>query len=383
MTATRPRVVVVFGTRPEAIKLAPVVHELRRRKSIETVVCVTAQHRQMLDQVLAVFDIKPDIDLNLMQPNQDLSTLTASALSGLRGVYADVKPSYVVVQGDTTTTFVASLAAFYQQIPVAHVEAGLRTWNMYSPWPEEMNRVVTTRLAALHFPPTKTSRDNLLREGVPAKRIRVTGNTVVDALLTINDDLGSNASLERETAKAFTFLDPTKHLLLVTGHRRESFGGGLETICSALAELVARHEEIEIVYPVHLNPNVRDAANRVLRGVPRVHLIEPVDYVPLVYLLRRSLFVLTDSGGIQEEAPALGKPVLVLRDTTERPEGVEAGTARLVGTNRTKILREAERLLRDKRHYRTMSRAHNPYGDGKASVRIADALEKDLAARKR
>jgi UDP-N-acetylglucosamine 2-epimerase (non-hydrolysing) len=282
-------VVVVFGTRPEAIKLAPVVHELRRRKSIETLVCVTGQHRQMLDQVLSVFNIRPDVDLNLMQPNQDLSALTASALVALRQAFEQIQPSYVVVQGDTTTTFAGSLAAFYQRIPVAHVEAGLRTGNMLSPWPEEMNRVVTSRLTSLHFPPTKTSRDNLLREGVPARRIRVTGNTVVDALLTINADLARDRDLEAATASAFDFLDPNRRLLLVTGHRRESFGGGLESICSALAELATRHEEIEIVYPVHLNPNVRDAANRILRNVPRVHLIEPVDYVPLFFLVVRCL----------------------------------------------------------------------------------------------
>jgi UDP-N-acetylglucosamine 2-epimerase (non-hydrolysing) len=379
MTArSRPRVIVVFGTRPEAIKLAPVVHELRRRKSLQTIVCVTGQHRQMLDQVLSVFRIKPDVDLNLMQPNQDLATLTASSLVALQNVYAKHKPACVVVQGDTTTTFAGSLAAFYQRIPVAHVEAGLRTGNMYSPWPEEMNRVVTTHLTTLHFPPTDTSRANLRREGVPARQIHVTGNTVVDALLSINRELESRPALAKRVARTFPFLDDRKHLLLVTGHRRESFGGGLESICMALAEVAEQNEDVQIVYPVHLNPNVREAASRILSNVQRVHLIEPVDYLPLVFLLRRSRFVLTDSGGIQEEAPALGKPVLVMRDTTERPEGIRAGTARLVGTDRKKIVREAGRLLRDERHYTRMSRAHNPYGDGRAAERIVDVLEAHL-----
>jgi UDP-N-acetylglucosamine 2-epimerase (non-hydrolysing) len=377
----RPRVIVVFGTRPEAIKLAPVVHELRRRKEVETVVCVTGQHRQMLDQVLTVFQITPDVDLNLMQPNQDLTSLTASTLVALREVFAERSPAYVVVQGDTTTTFAASLAAFYQRVPVAHVEAGLRTGNMLSPWPEEMNRVVTTRLTSIHFPPTKTSKENLRREGIPAKRIHVTGNTVVDALLQISGHLDRDPALERKAAAQFSFLSDDKELLLVTGHRRESFGGGLDSICHALVDITSRNKHVEVVYPVHLNPNVRDAAGRILRGVERIHMIEPVDYLPLVYLLRRCRFVLTDSGGIQEEAPALGKPVLVLRNNTERPEGISAGTARLVGTDRRKILGEAERLLSDARHYKKMSRAHNPYGDGNASKRIADVLVRELTPR--
>lgn len=365
----------VFGTRPEAIKMAPLITELAADSSFEVSVCVTGQHREMLDQVLRLFDLEPDHDLKLMRPNQTLSHITAAVLTGLEPVLATERPDWVIVQGDTTTTFAASLAAFYNRVRVAHVEAGLRTRNRYAPWPEEMNRVLTTQVADIHFAPTEVSRQNLLHDGIAAERIHVTGNTVIDALLQVRDRIVRDPLLQEELAERFSMLDERNELILVTGHRRENFGSGFEAICEALADLVRRNPKVEIVYPVHLNPNVQEPVRRILGAVEgRVHLIEPVDYVPIVYLMNRARFIVTDSGGIQEEAPSLGKPVLVMRDTTERPEAVTAGTVRLVGTERQRIVEESERLLQDASHYEAMSVAHNPYGDGLASKRIHEIL---------
>lgn len=371
------KVLTVFGTRPEAIKMAPLVHALASEKNIESRVCVTAQHREMLDQVLALFDIVPDYDLNVMKPGQDLYTVTASILEGMKPVLEDFKPDVVLVHGDTTTTFSASLAAFYQQIDIGHVEAGLRTGNLYSPWPEEANRKLTGSLTRYHFAPTALSRDNLLAETVSEDKIVVTGNTVIDALLWVREKLSSNITLSNELAGRFDFLDKTKKLILVTGHRRESFGGGFERICQALSQIAQQRHDIQIVYPMHLNPNVREPVNRLLSSLDNVFLIEPQDYLPFVYLMNESHIIITDSGGVQEEAPSLGKPVLVMRDTTERPEAVVAGTVKLVGTDIEKIVKETISLLDDKDNYATMSAAHNPYGDGKACERIVSTLVRD------
>lgn len=371
------RVLLIFGTRPEAIKMAPLCTALARSTGIDSRVCVTAQHRQMLDQVLVAFDVKPSFDLNLMRPGQDLTDVTCNALSGLKTVLRDWRPDLVLVHGDTTTTLAASLAAFYERIPVGHVEAGLRTGNMLSPWPEEANRKLTSCLADLHFAPTNTSRDNLLREGVPADKIHVTGNTVIDALLAARSKIETDKSLSRELHSKFDFLDHDRKMILVTGHRRENFGAGFENICTALGRLAAR-SDIEIVYPVHLNPNVREPVQRILSASKNVHLIEPEDYLPFVHLMDRSHIILTDSGGIQEEAPSLGKPVLVMRETTERPEAVEAGTVRLVGTSVNSICNEVERLLDQPAEYDKMARAHNPYGDGQACRRIVNVIEERL-----
>lgn len=364
----------VFGTRPEAIKMAPLALALQDDPGFEAKVCVTGQHRQMLDQVLDLFDLVPDFDLNIMKPGQDLTDVTSSILLGMREVLATFKPDVVLVHGDTATTFAASIAAYYQQIPVAHVEAGLRTGNIYSPWPEEGNRKLTGAIATLHFAPTETSSSNLLREGVDSDGIIVTGNTVIDALLQVVAKLDSDSSLQAQFASRFPFLNPERKLILVTGHRRESFGGGFERICQALVETAQRFSDVEIVYPVHLNPNVREPVNRLLAGIDNVHLIEPLDYLPFVYLMNQSYLILTDSGGIQEEAPSLGKPVLVMRDTTERPEAVEAGTVKLVGTDASVITSAIATLLTDDNAYRQMSFAHNPYGDGKACQRILETL---------
>ena len=371
------KVLTVFGTRPEAIKMAPLVHALASEKNIESRVCVTAQHREMLDQVLALFDIVPDYDLNVMKPGQDLYTVTASILEGMKPVLEDFKPDVVLVHGDTTTTFSASLAAFYQQIDIGHVEAGLRTGNLYSPWPEEANRKLTGSLTRYHFAPTALSRDNLLAETVSEDKIVVTGNTVIDALLWVREKLSSNITLSNELAGRFDFLDKTKKLILVTGHRRESFGGGFERICQALSQIAQQRHDIQIVYPMHLNPNVREPVNRLLSSLDNVFLIEPQDYLPFVYLMNESHIIITDSGGVQEEAPSLGKPVLVMRDTTERPEAVVAGTVKLVGTDIEKIVKETISLLDDKDNYATMSAEHNPYGDGKACERIVSTLVRD------
>ncbi len=366
------KVMLVFGTRPEAIKMAPLVKGLQACPDLQTVVCVTAQHREMLDQVLRLFDIVPEHDLNIMKPGQDLFDITGNILHGLKGVFQQERPDLVLVHGDTTTTLATSLAAYYSRIAVGHVEAGLRTGNKHAPFPEEMNRKLTGALADIHFAPTPASQANLLREGVAADTIHVTGNTVIDALLAVVDKLHSDQALQAEFAQRFSFLDWTKRLVLVTGHRRENFGEGFQNICNALADIAAEHADVQVLYPVHLNPNVRQPVNDILaaRGLANVHLIDPVDYLPFVYLMDRAHIIVTDSGGIQEEAPSLGKPVLVMRDTTERPEAVDAGTVKLVGTSREKIVAEARCLLTDPQAYATMSRAHNPYGDGQAVQRI-------------
>lgn len=364
----------VFGTRPEAIKMAPLALALRADSRFDAKVCVTGQHRQMLDQVLELFELTPNFDLNIMKPGQDLTDVTSSILLGMREVLASTKPDVVLVHGDTATTFAASIAAYYQQIPVAHVEAGLRTGNIYSPWPEEGNRKLTGALATLHFAPTETSSSNLLREGVNPNSIIVTGNTVIDALLQVVAKLDTDCELQAQFASRFPFLKAGRKLVLVTGHRRESFGGGFERICQALVDTAKRFPEVEIVYPVHLNPNVREPVNRLLVGINNVHLIEPLDYLPFVYLMNQAYVILTDSGGIQEEAPSLGKPVLVMRDTTERPEAVEAGTVKLVGTDVAAITSALATLITDEAAYRQMSFAHNPYGDGKACQRILESL---------
>lgn len=367
------KALVVFGTRPEAIKMAPVVKQMKAHFGGEVRVCVTAQHRQMLDQVLNLFGIVPEYDLNLMKPGQGLTDITASVLTALRDVLDDFSPDMVLVHGDTTTTFAASLAAYYKKIPVAHVEAGLRTGNPYSPWPEEMNRKLTGAIAAFHFAPTATSRDNLLRESVADSSIYITGNTVIDALLDVVKKIDSDQGLKSGLEQQFSFLNSQKRTLLITGHRRENFGKGFEDICNALAKLASR-DDVELVYPVHLNPNVQEPVRRLLGDIHNVHLIAPLDYLPFVYLMNRSYLIITDSGGIQEEAPSLGKPVLVIRDTTERPEAVEAGTVKLVGTNADKIYRETSALLDDATAYQSMAFAHNPYGDGRAAKRIVDVL---------
>lgn len=364
----------VFGTRPEAIKMAPLVLALAADPRFESKVAVTGQHREMLDQVLNLFSIRPDFDLNIMKPGQDLTDVTTAILQGLKQVFAQFKPDVVLVHGDTATTLAASMAAYYHQIPVAHVEAGLRTGNLYSPWPEEGNRKLTGALARLHLAPTETSRDNLLAEGVPSRNIVVTGNTVIDALLDIVNRLDRDHELRAQAAAPTSFLNFSRKIVLVTGHRRESFGGGFERICQALTEVARRYPGVDIVYPVHLNPNVREPVNRLLAGINNVHLIPPLDYLPFVYLMSRSHIILTDSGGIQEEAPSLGKPVLVMRDTTERPEAVSAGTVKLVGTDSARIVDELSRLMNDSEAYHAMSYAHNPYGDGKACQRISEAL---------
>jgi UDP-N-acetylglucosamine 2-epimerase len=370
----RPRVLCVFGTRPEAIKMAPVVRALAAPSSgLEPVVCVTDQHREMLEPVLDFFDLHPDHRLGVMRPNQSPSDVAARVLQRLPTVIDVVRPSVVLVQGDTTTTMAAAVAAFHARVPVGHVEAGLRSHRLDSPFPEEANRRLTTTLARWHFAPTARARDNLLDERVPASRILVTGNPVVDALLCAVD------RLQRRSTGVRVPIAPGRRLVLVTAHRRESFGTPFVELCRALRELVQRNPDIELAYPVHLNPHVQTVARSVLDRCPRIHLLPPVGYPQLVDLLRRSHLVLTDSGGIQEEAPSLGKPVLVLRDVTERTEGIEAGTARLVGTSRRRILDETERLLRDASAYDAMARAHNPYGDGRASVRIVGVLRHSLA----
>lgn len=368
------KVLTIFGTRPEAIKMAPVVKALRAVQGLQVGVCVTAQHRQMLDQVLQLFDIQPDFDLDLMKPGQDLTDVTTNVLLGLRPVLNTWKPDWVLVHGDTTTTLAASLAAYYQKVKVGHVEAGLRTRNIYSPWPEEMNRRIAGSIAVAHFAPTDDARNNLLHENIDPSGIFVTGNTVVDALQDVAHRLRNDQQLQAELHQRFSFLDTGRRLILVTGHRRENFGTGFDNICQALHDLSAR-PDVHIVYPVHLNPNVQEPVRRILGQCASVHLIEPQDYLPFVYLMDRAHLILTDSGGIQEEAPSLGKPVLVMRDTTERPEAVRAGTVRLVGTNRQTIVDATSELLDVPAAYQRMSRAHNPYGDGRAALRIAQFLQ--------
>jgi UDP-N-acetylglucosamine 2-epimerase (non-hydrolysing) len=365
------KILSIFGTRPEAIKMAPVIKELEKHPdSFVSRVCVTAQHREMLDQVLSLFKIRPDYDLNLMLPGQDLFDITANVLTGLKEVLNKEKPDMVLVQGDTTTTMAASLAAFYLNIPVGHIEAGLRTGNKRAPFPEEINRRISSIVADLHFAPTERSRQNLLNEGVNPDRIHVTGNTVIDALFLTLETIrreGMEETITRDLTSRFPALEKVlagQKFILVTGHRRENFGEGFENICRALKEIAARHPEIAIVYPVHLNPNVQEPVRRILADSQNIHLIAPLDYAPFVFLMNRSYLILTDSGGVQEEAPSLGKPVLVMRETTERPEAVEAGTVRLVGTDAETISQATERLLVNKAHYKTMSLAHNPYGNG-------------------
>nr|WP_280522548.1 UDP-N-acetylglucosamine 2-epimerase (non-hydrolyzing) [Halomonas xianhensis] len=364
----------VFGTRPEAIKMAPLALSLAADGRFDAKVCVTGQHREMLDQVLNLFELVPDYDLNIMKPGQDLSDVTTAILQGMKHVLKEVKPDIVLVHGDTATTFATTLAAYYERIPVGHVEAGLRTGNIYSPWPEEANRKLTGTLAELHFAPTERSRQNLLEEGTAPTKVHVTGNTVIDALLDVVRKLKDSGTFQARFSSQFDFLDAERKLILVTGHRRESFGGGFERICQALRETAIAHPETQIVYPVHLNPNVREPVQRLLSDIDNVHLIEPLDYLPFVYLMNRAEIILTDSGGIQEEAPSLGKPVLVMRETTERPEAVIAGTVKLVGTSQEKIITEIEQLLTDKKAYQEMSYAHNPYGDGKACSRIKEHI---------
>ncbi|KMV28507.1 UDP-N-acetylglucosamine 2-epimerase [Photobacterium swingsii] len=372
----KKKILTVFGTRPEAIKMAPLVHALAADDRFDSKCCVTAQHREMLDQVLDLFEIAPDYDLNLMKAGQTLNEVTARILLELKAVLEEFKPDVVLVHGDTATTFATTLAAYYEQIAVGHVEAGLRTGNIYSPWPEEGNRRLTGALTRYHFAPTQNSKQNLLKENFTPDDICVTGNTVIDALLMVKDKIDTDTDLNTTLAAQFTLLDENKKLILVTGHRRESFGGGFERICEALAITAKAHPEVQILYPMHLNPNVREPVNRILAGIDNIHLIEPQQYLPFIYLMSRAHIILTDSGGIQEEAPSLGKPVLVMRDTTERPEAVTAGTVKLVGTDVDKIVTGLEVLLSDEEAYKAMSFAHNPYGDGLACQRILDELAK-------
>lgn len=384
---TMKKIMLVFGTRPEAIKMAPLVKEFQKHPDdFETIVCVTGQHREMLDQVLHIFDIKPDYDLNIMKQGQDLYDVTARVLTGMRDIFKVCRPDVVLVHGDTTTSTAAALAAFYQQIPVGHIEAGLRTHNIYSPWPEEMNRQITGRIATYDFAPTPLSRENLLKENVHDSQITVTGNTVIDALYWVVDKIKSDKaldrSLENELAKAgydVTRLSGGKKLVLITGHRRENFGDGFINMCTAIKDLTNRYPDVDFVYPMHLNPNVRKPIHEVfgenLTGLGNMFFIEPLEYLSFVYLMEKSTIVLTDSGGIQEEAPGLGKPVLVMRDTTERPEALDAGTVKLVGTNYDKIVNEVSLLLDDQAAYEKMSKAVNPYGDGKACGRIVERLK--------
>lgn len=380
------KVMLVFGTRPEAIKMAPLVKEFQKQpKRVETVVCVTGQHREMLDQVLKIFDIKPDYDLNIMKQGQDLYDVTARVLTGMRDVLKEVKPDVVLVHGDTTTSTAAALAAFYQQIPVGHVEAGLRTHNIYSPWPEEMNRLLTGRLATYHFSPTPLSRNNLIKESVDDRNIIITGNTVIDALYWVVDKIKNNKELDNELEDILSKagydvnrLNNGKKLVLITGHRRENFGDRFINMCTAIKDLTVKYPDLDFVYPMHLNPNVRKPIHEVfgenLSGLKNMFFIEPLEYLSFVYLMEKSSIVLTDSGGIQEEAPGLGKPVLVMRDTTERPEALDAGTVKLVGTDYNKIVNEVSSLIDDKAAYEKMSKAVNPYGDGLACGRIVNAL---------
>jgi UDP-N-acetylglucosamine 2-epimerase len=367
------RVLTVFGTRPEAIKLAPVVRAFQADARVTHATCVSGQHRQMLDQVLEVFGLTPEYDLNIMKPGQSLDYVTAAALQGVGGVMDSFKPDWVVVQGDTATAFAAALAGFYRKVKVAHVEAGLRTGNLYSPWPEEGNRKLIGQITALHFPPTQTSADNLRREAVEERVIKVTGNTVIDALQIVAKRLAEDADLRARFDADFKYLRADKRLILVTGHRRENFDGGLERVCTALRQ-IAERGDVDILYPVHLNPNVQETAKAVLGHHPAVHLIGPQDYVPFVYLMQRAHLIVTDSGGIQEEAPGLGKPVLVTRDTTERPEAISAGTARLVGTDATALVGHVTELLDDQKAYTKMAQAKNPFGDGTASARIVQHM---------
>jgi len=369
------KILSVFGTRPEAIKMAPVILELKKYPTnIESKVCVTAQHREMLDQVLDLFGIKPEYDLNIMQQKQSLTDTTCRILQSLEHVLDEFRPDILLVHGDTTTTFAACLAAYYRRIAVAHVEAGLRTGDIYSPWPEEVNRKLTSVIARYHFAPTEGARLNLIRDGVNEKQIFVTGNTVIDALMFVVARINQDAVFKQKMLNKFKFLGINRRLILVTGHRRENFGDGLEAICHALKTIVNLHEDVEIIYSVHLNPNVQEPVNRILGNIPKIHLIEPQDYTSFVYLMDRSFLIITDSGGVQEEAPSLGKPVLVTRETTERPEAVSAGTVVLVGNHQQKIVEEVNRLLLSSQAYELMVKVRNPYGDGESASRIVNFL---------
>jgi UDP-N-acetylglucosamine 2-epimerase (non-hydrolysing) len=373
------KVLLVFGTRPEAIKMAPLVKAFEKENLLQSKVCVTAQHREMLDQVLDMFDIKPDYDLNIMKPGQDLFDVTSNVLLGMKDVLTDFTPDVVLVHGDTTTTSACSLAAFYHKIKVGHVEAGLRTGDIYSPWPEEANRQITGILANYHFAPTTTSENNLLKENKNKDNILVTGNTVIDALFLALDKIENNNDLKNKIISSINSqyqLKDTKKLILVTGHRRENFGQGFINICEALKTLALDNPDVDIVYPVHLNPNVQKPVKEILSDVHNVYLIEPLQYESFIYMMNKAYFIITDSGGVQEEAPSLGKPVLVMRDTTERPEAIEAGTVKLVGTNSQTIIDEAQKLLDYNIEYERMSKAHNPYGDGKACERIVDFIKR-------
>ncbi len=380
------KILIVFGTRPEAIKMAPVVKEFEKDKeNFNTKVCVTAQHREMLDQVLDIFEITPDYDLNIMKAGQDLNDISARVLIELRPVLKEFKPDVVLVHGDTTTSSMAALASFYEQIPVGHVEAGLRTHNIYSPWPEEMNRQITGRIATYHFAPTDLSQQNLLNENIKAENIIVTGNTVIDALYLALNKIKGNIELKEKLEKQIIdfgypnlneLTSGKRKMLLITGHRRENFGDGFINMCEAMKEIAISNPDFDLVYPVHLNPNVQKPVNEILSGIHNVFLIQPLEYLLFIYLMEKSYLVLTDSGGIQEEAPSLGKPVLVMRDTTERPEAVDAGTVELVGTDMSKIIEKVNELIKNSKFYEKMSKAHNPYGDGKASERIIKWLLK-------
>jgi len=369
----KKKILLVLGTRPEVIKLAPLISILKNKTFCEVRVCVTAQHRTMLDQALKIFNIQPNYDLNLMRPGQDLTDITSGVLLGLRNILRNWRPDWLVVQGDTSTTFATSLAGFYEKINIGHVEAGLRTGNIYSPWPEEMNRRLTSSLSTLHFSPTQWAKQNLINADIPEDKIHVTGNTVIDALLQMSEKIKRDATLNDSLKEKFSFLDLQKKLILVTSHRRENFGEGFENICHALKKLSQR-TNLQIIYPVHLNPNVTEPVNRILGAIDNIYLIEPLDYLSFIYLMNISTLILTDSGGVQEEAPSLGKPVLVMRDNTERPEGVEAGTVKLVGTLTDVIVEETILLLEDDTRYEKIARTHNPYGDGKAAEKIARVL---------
>ena len=367
------KILSIFGTRPEAIKMAPVIKALEAEKNIVSNICVTAQHREMLDQVLRLFSIKPNFDLNIMTQDQGLTNVTTTVLAGLEKVLEECKPDRILVHGDTTTSFTAALAGFYQRIPVGHVEAGLRTGDIYAPWPEEMNRRLTDTICDLHFAPTKSAEQNLIKSGAKSSGIFITGNTVIDALFSVCDRLETEPQVLEQAKKNLPVLTNNKKLILVTGHRRENFGDGFEQICAALVTL-ANREDIEIIYPVHLNPNVQEPVNRILGNNKNIHLISPLEYLPFVYLMKKSYFIITDSGGIQEEAPSLGKPVLVMREFTERPEAIHAGTVKLVGTRQRKILEAATKLLDDENFYKTQILTHNPYGNGDASKIIVTEI---------
>ncbi len=368
------KILSVFGTRPEAIKMAPLVLVLSEDERFESECCVTAQHREMLDQVIQFFGIKPNYDLNIMKENQVLNDIISSVLLLMNPILESSKPDIVLVHGDTSTTFAAALASYYKQIPVGHIEAGLRTGDIFSPWPEEANRKLTAAITNYHFAPTKSARNNLIKEGLPKEKIIVTGNTVIDALFLVQKELHDNKALKHKLSSQFPFLDSSKRLILVTGHRRENFGGGFKRICTSLKKIAKRHKDVQIVYPVHLNPNVSNTVNKFLKNAENIFLIKPQEYLPFIYLMNQSYLILTDSGGIQEEAPSLGKPVLVMREKTERPEALKSGTVKLVGTEIDLIVKETEKLLKDEDSYNQMSLASNPYGDGHACERIIDFL---------